>query len=106
MNEQGDFAVGSRDLIAVAGGLHEVGAAVAAHHFLHSNQRIAATPELNRVQDNSINGDANRSYNGLQNQADDTVDNLGARHVALPFLILVKEGERTDARAGQETACE
>ena len=48
--------------------------------------------------------EADASYEGHEYKAYDGVDELIARHSALPFCIVVEQAERTDARATKQTA--
>jgi hypothetical protein len=95
MDEEGLLASGRLHLVAVLQSLDSIVAAVLSHHGLHltSSHRIAACPELDGVENDRVNEEADTTHDGLEDKAYDTIDILVAGHVALPLLILVEEAE-------------
>jgi hypothetical protein len=95
VDEKGNLTVRSLHLVTILQGLHSIVTTILTLHGLHlvHSHRIAACPELDSVQNESINGETDTTYDRLQNQTYDTIDVLVAGHVALPLLITIEEAE-------------
>jgi hypothetical protein len=95
VDEKGNLTVRSLYLVTILQGLYSIVTTILTLHGLHLIycHRIAACPELDGVQNESINGETDTTYDRLQNQTYDTIDVLVAGHVALPLLITIEEAE-------------